>query len=251
MKTVIIVGIVFAVIAILIAAGLDNLKKKKSLREARRRFIESYELPAVLRTKVHRQFATLDVAQIGVILEGLRQWFLLIGEHPGKRFGMPSKAVDAAWHEFILMTRDYEAFCKQAFGEYLHHSPNSGGESAARERDALAQTYALAPVAAISMTGLLAAGAVGAVGAAGIGLFDVDRTLGIEGGNVYTDSELAEFTHRHAAASSAAGDGGGGIGISVDSGGGGDRGGHGIDGGSDSGGGGGGDGGGCGGGCGS
>jgi hypothetical protein len=243
MKTVIIVAIVIVVVAILIASGLDKQKKKKALHETRRRFIEIYEFPPLLRAKVRQQYPTFDAARIGIVLEGLRQWFLLIGEYPGKRFGMPSKAVDAAWHEFILMTRDYEAFCKSAFGEYLHHSPNKGGDNATTERDTLAQTYALAPVAAISMTGLVAASAVG------IGLFDIDRVLGLTDGFLYSNAELAELTHRHAAATSAAGDGGGGTGISVD---GGDRGGHGIEGGSDSGGdSGGGDGGGCGGGCGS
>ena len=38
---------------------------------------------------------------------------------------MPSKAVDEAWHEMILMTREYTWFCQQAFGHYLHHSPES------------------------------------------------------------------------------------------------------------------------------
>ena len=27
------------------------------------------------------------------------------------------------WHEFILYTRQYEFFCKRAFGAFLHHSP--------------------------------------------------------------------------------------------------------------------------------
>ena len=36
---------------------------------------------------------------------------------------MPSQAVDAAWHEFILMTREYQSFCDEAFGYYLHHTP--------------------------------------------------------------------------------------------------------------------------------
>jgi uncharacterized membrane protein YgcG len=240
MKTVIIVGVVLAVVAILIAAGIDNYKKKMALRDTRRRFIETYEFPSILRTKVQRHYPALNAEQIGMILEGLRQWFLLIGNYPGKRFGMPSKAVDTAWHEFILMTRDYDAFCKQAFGEYLHHSPNSGGENAERERDALAQTYALAPIASMSMTGLVAGAAVG------IGLFNLDHALGIEGGHHYTDAELSELTQRHAAMASSGGESG--VGVSVDGSGRDNHSGHGIDGGGDSGGG---DGGGCGGGCGS
>jgi len=36
---------------------------------------------------------------------------------------MPSKVVDDLWHEFILFTQHYDAFCKQAFGKFLHHTP--------------------------------------------------------------------------------------------------------------------------------
>jgi hypothetical protein len=154
---------------------------------------------------------------------------------------MPSVAVDTAWHEFILMTRDYDSFCKGAFGQYLHHTPNQGAGNATRERDALAQTYALGSVGAIAAGGVLEAN--GAV--AGLGLFDLDRALAIEGGHLYSHDELGELTRRHATSAGSGGDAS--VGVTVDSS---DRGGHGIDGDS-SGGDGGGDGGGCGGGCGS
>ena len=36
---------------------------------------------------------------------------------------MPSRVVDDLWHEFILYTRDYEQFCKRAFGHFMHHTP--------------------------------------------------------------------------------------------------------------------------------
>lgn len=32
--------------------------------------------------------------------------------------------IDQMWHEFILFTKDYFAFCEHYFGEYLHHLPN-------------------------------------------------------------------------------------------------------------------------------
>jgi hypothetical protein len=31
--------------------------------------------------------------------------------------------VDDLWHEFILDTREYERFCKAAFGSFFHHVP--------------------------------------------------------------------------------------------------------------------------------
>jgi hypothetical protein len=36
---------------------------------------------------------------------------------------MPSRAVDEAWHEFILDSIAYTRFCEGAFGHYLHHTP--------------------------------------------------------------------------------------------------------------------------------
>jgi hypothetical protein len=37
---------------------------------------------------------------------------------------MPSRVVDDAWHEFILDSLAYTAFCNAAFGFYLHHTPD-------------------------------------------------------------------------------------------------------------------------------
>lgn len=40
---------------------------------------------------------------------------------------MPSRAVDEAWHGFILCTVRYAAFCTAAYGRFLHHHPEGGG----------------------------------------------------------------------------------------------------------------------------
>ncbi|MEX0600376.1 MAG: hypothetical protein WD423_02225 [Rhodothermales bacterium] len=39
----------------------------------------------------------------------------------------PSKAVDAAWHAFILHTRNYAGFCEKVFGRFIHHEPADAG----------------------------------------------------------------------------------------------------------------------------
>jgi hypothetical protein len=36
---------------------------------------------------------------------------------------MISRRVDAAWHLFVLFTREYGRFCDEHFGRYLHHRP--------------------------------------------------------------------------------------------------------------------------------
>jgi hypothetical protein len=42
-----------------------------------------------------------------------------------KIWKMYSHRVDEAWHEFVLFTAEYVAFCKQFFGHYVHHSPSN------------------------------------------------------------------------------------------------------------------------------
>ncbi|MCW2246031.1 hypothetical protein M2352_001622 [Azospirillum fermentarium] len=37
--------------------------------------------------------------------------------------------MDDAWHEFIVRTVDYEAFCNTAFGSFLHHNADAFGTS--------------------------------------------------------------------------------------------------------------------------
>jgi hypothetical protein len=92
-------------------------------RKTRRRYIETYEFPNALRTKLREELGDTRTAEIA--LDGLRGWYLACLYADGALIGMPSKAVDEAWHEMILMTREYSWFCQRAFGRYLHHSPDS------------------------------------------------------------------------------------------------------------------------------
>lgn len=39
----------------------------------------------------------------------------------------PSAAVDVAWHNFILFTRDYMDYCTTHLGRYVHHVPDEPG----------------------------------------------------------------------------------------------------------------------------
>jgi hypothetical protein len=60
---------------------------------------------------------------------GLRQWLRCAGValRDGQIVGMPSHAVDEAWHGFILCTARYARFCDEAYGRFLHHHPDGGG----------------------------------------------------------------------------------------------------------------------------
>ncbi|WP_336083400.1 hypothetical protein [Nocardia sp. SSK8] len=62
---------------------------------------------------------------------GLRQWLRCCGAalRDDQVIGMPSHAVDEAWHGLILCTQLYARFCEQAYGRFLHHFPDGVGEA--------------------------------------------------------------------------------------------------------------------------
>jgi hypothetical protein len=66
--------------------------------------------------------------------EGLRQWLRCCAAalRDKQVIGMPSHAVDEAWHGFILCTARYAAFCDRAYGRFLHHHPDGGAPRNAR-----------------------------------------------------------------------------------------------------------------------
>jgi hypothetical protein len=63
-----------------------------------------------------------------LIVTGLRQWLRCCAPalQDNQVIGMPSHAVDEAWHGFILCTARYSAFCDKAYGRFLHHHPDGG-----------------------------------------------------------------------------------------------------------------------------
>jgi hypothetical protein len=59
---------------------------------------------------------------------GLRQWLRCCAAalRDNQVIGMPSHAVDEAWHGLILCTARYAEFCDKAYGRFLHHHPEGG-----------------------------------------------------------------------------------------------------------------------------
>lgn len=96
-------------------------------KPSRRSFLLEYSFPMLLRDKLKSRHPKLSDQEVSQVLEGLRQFFLvcMLADAVWLRrtLGMPSKIVDDAWHEHILMTREYTGFCHRAFGGYLHHTP--------------------------------------------------------------------------------------------------------------------------------
>src|SRR5882757_6956308 len=93
------------------------------LQLKRAEFIRTYSWPAGLLERLEKHRSGMERKDSALVSRGLRQFFIA---HlmSGKRYvSMPSQVADDLWHEFILYTREYEAFCRRAFGDFLHHTP--------------------------------------------------------------------------------------------------------------------------------
>jgi hypothetical protein len=73
-------------------------------RAARRReqFIAAYAFPDYFPKRVAKRLSDLNEAELKQVEQGLREWFICCAWRGRTVLGMPSRAVDEAWHEFIL-----------------------------------------------------------------------------------------------------------------------------------------------------
>nr|BFD41414.1 hypothetical protein FFPRI1PSEUD_29130 [Pseudomonas sp. FFPRI_1] len=85
--------------------------------------IRDFSLPPRLFAPLRTQHPHLSLKDCQLVAQGLRQFFLAYLKSGQRYVSMPSQVVDDLWHEFILHTRDYQAFCDKAFGQFLHHTP--------------------------------------------------------------------------------------------------------------------------------
>lgn len=111
-----------AIFLTIVAAAWMMIRFWRHIRKARIAFIRNYAFPKGLLDKLGEKYPHLTEADRHQVGLGLKQFFLAYA-HTRKFVSMPSQAVDELWHEFILYTRAYEAFCRQAFGHFLHHTP--------------------------------------------------------------------------------------------------------------------------------
>lgn len=99
----------FAVTAVLYFRRLEHIRQHRMGR---------HHLDALRRR--HPQLSAKDAE---LVARGLQQFFIAALRGNGRPVSMPSQVADDLWHEFILDTRAYEAFCRRAFGRTLHHTP--------------------------------------------------------------------------------------------------------------------------------
>ena len=107
----------------------------------RRQFIREAEFPRFLAPKLRESYPQLTLRDAELVLRGLRQFFMAHLRSGRKFVAMPSKLVDAAWHEYILHTQGYQRWCQAAFGKLLHHTPAEVLGKDARRNDGLRRSW--------------------------------------------------------------------------------------------------------------
>lgn len=107
----------------------------------RRQFIREARFPPHLAGKLRGHYPRLSGRDADLVLRGLRQFFMAYARSGHQFVAMPSQAVDAAWHEFILHTRAYQVWCDAAFGKLLHHTPAEVLGRDPKRNDGLRRTW--------------------------------------------------------------------------------------------------------------
>jgi len=124
-------GWLFTFFLILIASSLLAAwvasRRRMAIREGR--------LPVLAKRQLRKQYPQLEAKDADLVERGFRQFFMACSRSNGKQVAMPSKAVDAYWHELILDTRSYAEWCERTLGRFLHHVPAErlGGDPAAND----------------------------------------------------------------------------------------------------------------------
>lgn len=107
-------------LGLLLVAGLLWRKWGQQRRQA---FIDNFNYSQHLDKRLAKRHPDLTEAQRKAVLIALQDYFQMCRLAGRRMVAMPSQVVDDAWHEFILFTRQYEKFCRNGFGRFLHHTP--------------------------------------------------------------------------------------------------------------------------------
>lgn len=112
------------VCVLLVVLAIITVRSRRALREAHRAdFIRGYSFPPGLIDRLMQRRPELRAKDAQLVARALRQFFLAHLKSGRQFVSMPSQVADELWHEFILYTRHYEQFCREAFGQFMHHTP--------------------------------------------------------------------------------------------------------------------------------
>lgn len=111
------------------------------LRWQRERVVREAPLPQRLQRKLREAYPHLGAKDTALVERGLRQYFWACLRSQRRHVAMPSQAVDAMWHEFILHTQAYRDWCALALGRFLHHTPAEALGPRAHSNDGLRRAW--------------------------------------------------------------------------------------------------------------
>jgi hypothetical protein len=129
-------AIFVAVLSIALLIAVSRLR-----RGMQADYIRSYMFPPGLFDKLRQKHPDLELKDCQLAAHALRQFFLVHLSSGGKIVSMPSQVVDDLWHEFILYTRHYAAFCDKAFHRFMHHTPAVVLGARHRDNEGLRRTW--------------------------------------------------------------------------------------------------------------
>ena len=112
-----------AAFLLLVLAAVFFHWRRRVLALQRLDYIRRFELPKGLFDRLRKRRPGMTLKECQLVAQALRQFFLAYAVSGKKFVSMPSQVVDDLWHEFILYTKNYQLFCRRAFGGFLHHTP--------------------------------------------------------------------------------------------------------------------------------
>jgi hypothetical protein len=113
-------------------------------RQRRGAYIAAFPYQRFLDQRLAAHRPELSPEQRGEVFAALDDYFQLCRKAGRRMVAMPSQAVDDAWHEFILFTRQYDKFCRHAFGRFLHHTPAEAMSTPTQASEGLKRAWRLA-----------------------------------------------------------------------------------------------------------
>lgn len=82
--------------------------------------VMNYPMPHIIARYCKDYNVSLDDAKIHEI--ELKR-FLILARKYDDGIDMFSPEVDNLWHTFLLFTKEYQQFCDDMFGKFIHHDP--------------------------------------------------------------------------------------------------------------------------------
>ncbi len=107
----------------------------------RERVIRESPLPQFLKRKLRETYPHLSGRDGDLVERAFRQFFVACRRSGKTQVAMPSRGVDAYWHEFILHTKAYRDWCDLALGRFLDHTPSQALGPAAATNDGLRRAW--------------------------------------------------------------------------------------------------------------